>query len=40
MSIATVDSHRSRIMATLGVQSLADLMRLTVDVGAVGAMID
>ena len=37
MSVATVESHRSRIMATLGVHSLAELMRLTIDAGAVNA---
>jgi FixJ family two-component response regulator len=40
MSVAMVETHRSRIMAMLGVRSLAELMRLTIDAGAVEAMTD
>lgn len=33
MSVATVESHRARVMHALGVQTLAELMRLAVDAG-------
>jgi FixJ family two-component response regulator len=34
MSVATVESHRARVMQALGVQTLAELMRLAVDAAA------